>query len=76
MIEADAAGGGGDVAVGGGFVWVTSLEWPVIKIDPRTNALVGRFKAPPSENGMRDAIRLGAGSLWVSGASLFRINPL
>lgn len=31
-IETGAASGGGDIAVGGGFTWVTSHEWPVIKL--------------------------------------------
>ncbi|CAN7337072.1 Vgb family protein [Rhizobium sp. LjRoot258] len=74
-IETGAAGGGGDIAVGGGFTWVTSREWPVIKIDAKNNQLVGTFHAPRDAEGMGDAIRYGAGSVWVSGTSLFRIDP-
>ncbi|MFA1626345.1 hypothetical protein ACDY96_27480 [Rhizobium mongolense] len=74
-IETGAAGGGGDIAFGGGFTWVTSHEWPVIKIDAKNNRLVGKFNAPRDAEGMGDAIRYGAGSVWVSGTSLFRIDP-
>jgi DNA-binding beta-propeller fold protein YncE len=74
-IETGTAGGGGDIAVGGGFTWVTSHEWPVIKIDVKSNKLVEKFYAPPNESGMGDAIRYGAGSVWVSGTSLFRVTP-
>jgi streptogramin lyase len=73
-IEAGAAGGGGDIAAGGGFIWVTSLLLPVIQIDPTTNSVRGKFRAPSSVD-MGDAIRYGSGSLWVSGGSVFRITP-
>ncbi|WP_042777534.1 hypothetical protein [Sinorhizobium fredii] len=74
-IEAGVVGGGSDIAVGGGIVWITSHDWPVIKIDPKNNKLVGRFKAPQGESGMGDAIRYGADWVWVSGTSPFRIDP-
>jgi len=74
-IETGAEGGGGDIAVDDGFTWVTSHEWPVIKIDTKSNKLVGKFSAPRNELGMGDAIRFGAGSIWISGTSLFRVIP-
>ena len=45
-IAADAKGEGGDIAVGGGSVWITTMLVPVIKIDPQTNSSVGAFKRP------------------------------
>jgi virginiamycin B lyase len=72
-IDAKAGGSGGDIAVGGGFVWVTTHLVPVIKIDPRTNT-VEKFKRPPGVY-LGDAIRYAASSLWISGPSIFRINP-
>jgi streptogramin lyase len=73
-IEAKAAGGGGDIAFGGGFVWATTRGVPVIKIDPVANTLQGKFNRPKTV-AMGDAIRYGAGSLWVSGNKIFRIKP-
>src|SRR5206468_12167931 len=73
-IEAGATGEGGDIAVGGGYVWVTTMLVPVIQIDPKTNAVRGKFKRPAGIY-LGDAIRYGGGSLWVSGSSVFRIKP-
>jgi streptogramin lyase len=70
-IEAGLVGGGGDITTGGGYVWVTTRSVPVAKIDPKTNTFIGKFYAI----GMGDAIRYGAGSLWVSGQAIHRIEP-
>jgi streptogramin lyase len=75
-IETGAPGGrpgrhGGDIATGGGYVWVAMPGMPVAQIDPGTNTLVRRFTG----YGMGDAIRFGAGSVWVSGPSIHRIRP-
>lgn len=64
--------GGGDIITGGGHVWVTLKgNYPVVQIDPRTNSTKRQYKG----FGMGDAIRNGAGSLWVSGHNIFRIKP-
>lgn len=63
--------GGGDITVGGGSVWVSLHDTPVIQIDPEIN----QVRAVYEGGGMGDAIRFGAGSLWVSGDSLTRIAP-
>lgn len=63
--------GGGDIAVGGGSVWVSLPGMPVIRIDPVSN----QVRAVYGGDAMGDAIRFGAGSLWVSGDSLSRIAP-
>lgn len=61
---------GGDIAVGGGYVWVTLKGTPVIQIDPNTNSVVRSYVG----SGMGDALRYGADSLWVSGSRIFRIQ--
>jgi streptogramin lyase len=70
-IETGLSGRGGDIVCGGGYVWITMPGTPVAQIDPRTNMLVRTFKGWD----MGDAIRYGAGSLWVSGAAIHRIEP-
>ena len=64
---------GGDILVGGGYVWVTLKDGmtTVVQIDPKTNTLLRMFKG----YGMGDGIRYGAGSLWISGSNIFRIKP-
>ena len=65
------AQGGGDIVVGGGYVWATFRGFPVVQIEPETNTLLRRYTGP----GMGDAIRYGANSLWISGDHIFRIQP-
>ncbi len=69
------AEGVGDIDVGGGSVWIATLTTPLYRIDPGTNRLLGGYRAPSGETGMRDAVRWGAGSIWVSGTAIFRIVP-
>jgi len=64
--------GKGAIAVGGGFVWVSTHAEPIIQIDPRTNLVCGKFKVEMSEY---SSIRFGSGSLWVSGGAVRRIKP-
>jgi virginiamycin B lyase len=70
-IETGLAGNGGDITCGGGYVWITMPRTPVVQIDPKTNSVIRAFK----RGTMGDAIRYGAGSLWVSGPGLYRIEP-
>jgi virginiamycin B lyase len=64
--------GKGAIAVGGGFVWVSTHAVPIIQIDPGTNSVRGNFKVEMSEY---STIRFGSGSLWISGGSVRRIKP-
>jgi DNA-binding beta-propeller fold protein YncE len=73
-IEVGVKGAGGDITVGGGSVWVSTLSISLIQIDPLTNTLRGKFKRPSGVY-VGDGIRYGAGSLWISGDSVFRIDP-
>ena len=53
-IEAGIPGGGGEIAVGEGSVWVTSFEYPITRIDVATNKVVQQFYGDGG-----DAIRFG-----------------
>jgi YVTN family beta-propeller protein len=61
-IEAGVSGPGGDIAVGGGRVWVRAEKVLLTVIDPRSNRIVHRF-GPPAGSG---AVRVGPQSVWVS----------
>jgi virginiamycin B lyase len=69
-IETGAVGAG-TIAVGGGFVWATTHDVPIIQIDPRTNAVRGKFKTEMDD---LSSIHFGFGSLWVSGRTVRRIK--
>jgi len=62
----------GDIAIGGGFVWVITRSSLIARIDPKTNALSGRFKAQAGTVVGR-RLRYAAGALWISGGSIFRL---
>ena len=64
----------GDIAIGGGYVWIITRSSLIARIDPKTNALAGRFKAA-SGTVVGRRLRYAAGSLWISGGSLFRLAP-
>ena len=64
----------GDIAAGGGFIWMITRGSIVSKIDPATNSAKGIF-TPPADRIMGRRLRYGGGSLWVSGASIFRVSP-
>ena len=72
-IQAQVPGAGGDIACGGGLVWVAAAGTPLTRIDPKRNRVIdqyGNYKGA-------DAIRFGFGSAWVSDhakGDLWRIN--
>ena len=70
-IETGHAGRGGDITAGGGYIWVTLRDVPLVQIDPKANAVAALFKGI----GWGDAIRFGGGSLWISGHSIRRLTP-
>jgi YVTN family beta-propeller protein len=53
---------GGDLAVGGGFVWARVSSWLVSKIDPATNEVVARY-GPPSGSG---SVAADDTAVWIS----------
>jgi virginiamycin B lyase len=68
----DAPIQGGDIAVGGGSVWVRTEQDLVVRIDPRTNAINARF-GPPSGSG---SVVADDTAMWVSAhdvASVWRL---
>ncbi len=72
-IEVGVPGGGGDISVGEGSVWVTSFEFPLSRIDPSTNTVVQQFHGKGG-----DAVRAGLGFVWLSNleaATIWRIDP-
>lgn len=72
-IEAGVPGGGGEISVGEGSVWVTSFEFPITRIDPARNKVVQQFYGPGG-----DAIRVGQGWVWLSNlreGNVWRIDP-
>ena len=64
----------GDIATGGGFIWVITRGSIVARIDPTNNLARGQFQPKPGLIAGR-RIRYGGGSLWISGNSIFRIKP-
>jgi YVTN family beta-propeller protein len=61
-IEAKAPTRAGDIAAGGGAVWLSVDGKPVTRIDPRTNSVTHQFVGGTGA----DAIRFGLGSVWVA----------
>jgi virginiamycin B lyase len=72
-IEVGVPGGGGEIAVGEGSVWVTSFEFPLSRIDIATNTVVQQFFGKGG-----DAVRVGLGSVWLSNleaGNVWRLDP-
>ena len=72
-IELGVPGGGGEIAYGEGFVWVTVFEIPLSQIDPDTNKVIKQWVGPGG-----DAVRVGHGSVWLSNLrqqNVWRIDP-
>jgi YVTN family beta-propeller protein len=73
-IPANVPGAGGDIASGGGYIWVAASGTPLMRINPKTNKVVdqyGNYKGA-------DAIRFGFGAVWVSDhgkGDLWKIDP-
>jgi virginiamycin B lyase len=61
-IETDAPTKWGDIATGDGAVWLSVNGKPVTRIDPRSNRVTHQFVGGDGA----DAIRFGAGALWVA----------
>jgi len=73
-IQPGARGEGGDIAYGGGYVWVSAAGTPLTRIDPKSNKVLeqyGNYKGA-------DAVRFGFGSVWISDhgtGDVWRIDP-
>jgi streptogramin lyase len=72
-IECGIPGGGGDLSYADGFVWAAMFDFPLTKVDAKTNKVVGQWAGPGG-----DGMRAGGGSVWLSNlrlASVWRIPP-
>jgi streptogramin lyase len=72
-IQLGVPGGGGEIAFGAGYVWVTVFDIPLTQIDPETNRVTKQWFGPGG-----DAVRVGHGSLWLSNIrqeNVWRIDP-
>jgi len=54
-------GGGGEIAYGEGFVWVTVFDIPLSQIDPENNKVVKQWVGKGG-----DSLRFGFDSLWIT----------
>jgi len=61
-IQANMLGGGGDMAVGGGWVWPRTSDTLLKRINPRTNKIVQVY-GPSSGSG---SVTVGPGGVWIS----------
>jgi virginiamycin B lyase len=61
LISAGIPGEGGEIAFGGGAVWATVFQYPITRIDARTNAVTGQWHGSGG-----DSIRYGHGSVWLT----------
>ena len=61
-IAARVRGEGGDLTVGGGFVWARGTDKLLTRIDPKRRKVVARY-GPPSGSG---AVIVGGGAVWIS----------
>ena len=69
-IETDALGKA-LITVGGGFVWVATQSGGITQIDPRTDAVRGKFKI---NAGNYVAFNYADSSLWICGSEVYRIT--
>ena len=72
-IDVGVPGGGGEIAYGEGFVWVTVFEIPLTQIDPDNNKVVKQWVGLGG-----DAVRVGHGSVWLSNIrqeNVWRLDP-
>ena len=65
----------GAIDVGGGFVWVSTPLAPLIKIDPATHSVRGKFGLETGGYKGGSTVRYGGGSLWISGPLVRRVTP-
>lgn len=65
-------GHGGEIAFGGGSAWATEMEFPLSRIDAKTNKVVAQWHGKGG-----DSVRYGFGSVWLTdlrGERVWRIN--
>jgi streptogramin lyase len=66
-------GPGGEITFGEGFVWATAFDFPLTRIDTKSNTVVKQWAGSGG-----DGIRFGLGSIWLSNlrqGNVWRIDP-
>jgi len=72
-IDVGVPGGGGEIAYGEGFVWVTVFDIPLSQIDPDNNKVIKQWVGAGG-----DSVRVGHGSVWLSNIrqeNVWRMDP-
>ena len=72
-IPVGVPGPGGEIAAGAGSVWVTSMDFPLTRIDATTNRVAQQFVGAGG-----DSVRVGFGSVWLTdlrGGAVWRLDP-
>jgi DNA-binding beta-propeller fold protein YncE len=72
-IAVGVPGGGGEIAYGEGFLWLTVFDIPLTQIDPDSNTVVKQWFGPGG-----DSVRAGLGSVWLSNIrqeNVWRLDP-
>ena len=68
-IETGLAEDGGDIDAGGGYIWITTRSVPLMQVDINARNVVATYHA----RDIGDAVRYGAGSVWISGPYVYRV---
>jgi len=71
-IEIGLPSGPAYIAIGGGYAWVSEPGFPLTQIEAKTNTLLRKFVGG---HGIGGRIRYGAGSLWIAGGRITRLQP-
>lgn len=70
LIAAGIPGFGGEIAFGDDAIWATVFDFPITKIDAKSNEVTGQWHGAGG-----DSIRVGHGSIWLTdlkGAKVWR----
>lgn len=71
-ITAGIPGHGGEITVGGGSAWATETEFPLTRIDAKTNKVVAQWHGDGG-----DSVRYAFGTVWLTdlkGGKIWRIK--
>jgi virginiamycin B lyase len=63
-------GGGGDINVGAGFVWLATQDIALMQIDPKTKSIIAKFH----NNEVGDGFCFGGDAVWISGDAIHRVK--
>jgi virginiamycin B lyase len=72
-IPAGISGEGGEIAFGFGSVWATIEQFPITRVDARSNSIVHQWNGAGG-----DSIRAGHGSIWLTNLKagiVWRLSP-